>query len=231
MPTWSQSQRTIPSLGGSGPGDWPLFTFYFSGETMKLIKEIYLDMDDVLNTCGESIFELFGVGGEPFIPAYGYDIVGMVNYILFQRDNNHECISVSDFWSSIPGFFWGDIPKSKGCDALVEQCIQCVGAENVYVATTPTKCSDQMKYKHRWILENLPESLHRNFFLTPRKWQLGCPGALLIDDHAGNVHKFRARGGHGIIHPQPWNINTHYCPMNPEYTMSMLEDLTFGERP
>jgi len=194
------------------------------------ISEIYLDMDDVLNTCGLSIFELFRVGGEPFDTKFGYNIVGMVNHIKRQRQRDpeaYEPISVPDFWDSIPGKFWGAIPKTEYCDALVDRCISCVGAENVFIATTPTKCSQQMAQKYEWIVEHLPKELHRNFFITPRKWKLGKPGALLIDDKTENVDFFRREGGRGIVHPQPWNINHNFYPRNFEYTMGVLEDI-FG---
>lgn len=196
----------------------------------KPIYRILLDMDDVLNTCGPSIFKLFGLEGYPFDPKMGWNILGNANHHLKGLDPNHEPLGIKEFWDAIPGDFWGEIPKSANCDALVTRCIELVGEDEVYIATAPTKCSDSMASKHSWILNNLPECLHRNFFITPRKWLLGKPGVLLIDDHQQNIFEFRREGGLGIIHPQPWNLNHQYSDANLEYTLSALDDLPFGEK-
>jgi hypothetical protein len=56
-----------------------------------------------------------------------------------------------------------------------------------------------------WIHDNLPEWLHREYAITPRKWRFARPDALLIDDYGENIRLWREKGGPAIMVPRPWN--------------------------
>lgn len=187
-----------------------------------MIKEIYIDVDDVLNNFFPDLMDELGIPPElfPFDPSLGFDLFSHVNKHLPGRWH-----SAAEFWDSIPGDWWRHISKSDLCDRLVQACFDMVGPENVYVATSPTKCSQSMAAKHEWIRDNLPEPLHRQFFITPRKWCLGKPGALLIDDNQDNTARFCTRGGEVILRPRPWNCQHRLTSNSDDIVMLLLQVL------
>jgi hypothetical protein len=169
-------------------------------------RRLILDLDDVLNSMTLPIMDQFfdcNVG--PYEYSYfpwqvGYDIITAVA----QRHGTPK-LTPQEFWDTIPGSFWATVPKSQECDELVQLAGDLVGHENVFIATTPTKCPESHGAKVEWINENLPEWIHRQYFITPRKWILAQPGVILIDDHATNCSRFEYEGGDSILFPRPWN--------------------------
>ena len=189
-----------------------------------MIKEIYLDIDDTLNKFFEGLMKFYHLSTDyaSWSDIGSYNIRGHVN------SKRRHPLSVQAFWSALPEDFWFDLEKSDMCDELIDRCFDMVGPHNTYVATSPTKCSDSFAAKHRWIVANLPESFHRNFFITPRKYKLGKPGALLIDDHSDNCRLFAAEGGLGITVPRPWNEMSKLSHRSMQYVFETLEALTVG---
>ncbi len=151
-----------------------------------MIKEIYLDLDDVLNRLTMYVLHCVGLDVDynrydqhPI--QYGFNIIGAAKHIA---DGNWNP-SVQVFWDMIPQKVWRECPKSELCDWLVYTSAELVGEENVYIASSPTKDPDCLAGKLEWIHENLPPFLHRQYFITPRKANLAHPNALLIDDDIG----------------------------------------------
>ena len=177
---------------------------------MKTPSEIYLDLDDVLNTFTESFLDNFGLKPDitTLCPKIGWDMTAQINRLHGLEDDDR--LTAKALWSMVRPSFWSAVPKAEHTDELVAMCFDLVGPNNVFVATSPTKCSQSMAEKHKWIIENLPEQLHRQFFVTPRKWKLSQPGSLLIDDCWSNIWsqdgpRWEARGGDYILVPRPWN--------------------------
>ena len=207
---------------------------------------IILDIDDVLNNLTLHIMRHFGCDIGEFeysafplpgtydvsaaVEAMGQPIPQMQNpdFDTVYAPSTAEFIrDIPEFWESVTkADLWRTCPKSPQCVFIVETAAMLVGREQVYLATTPTKCPVSHAHKLEWIWENLPEWIHRQYFLTPRKWCLGKPGVVLIDDNTDNCRLFEEEGGHAILLPRPWNarhdLNTD------EVLVSELNSL-FGE--
>lgn len=171
-----------------------------------MIKEIYIDLDDVLNRLSMYILHSVGLdidynSYDEYPTEWGYNILEAAKS-LAGGDWRPE---LGTFWDMIPQKVWRECPKSELCDWLVPMCASLVGEDNVFIASSPTKDPDCLAGKLQWIHENLPTFLHRQYFITPRKIQLAHPGALLIDDSDSNVLGWRERDGFAITVPRPWN--------------------------
>lgn len=195
------------------------------------IDTIILDLDDVLNTCSAAIAKLFGVQLKHpsdlswFDPDWGYDIVGAVSYALGMPPDNP--MKKTEFWDAVPSEFWEHIPKSEACNDIVTLCSALVGDENVIIATSCTKDSMSYGFKHRWMVNNLPGFMHRQFNITPRKARLCVPGTLLIDDCWDNCLAAQKRGGAAICWPKPWNPKRHDHPAGLQYLNRRLRMYDF----
>jgi len=178
---------------------------------MSNIKRIILDMDDVLNKFYHAFWAHYELDlqTQPYLPEFGWDMLGMVNH--YRRLDGEREFTLVELWDTIPPEFWSSVPKADHCDDLIQLAVDHVGEDEVYLATSPTKCSGSMGAKHQWIVDNLPSFLHRKFFITPRKWLLGKPGVVLIDDCQANIDKIQDEDGDGITFPALWNPqHRHY---------------------
>lgn len=174
---------------------------------------IILDIDDVLNSLSLHILRHFGCDVDPWdYTVYplniGFDVITAAKILggdPIVADTWDE-VTVPAFWDEVTrADLWRSVPKSRQCDRLVDAAADLVGKEEVYLATTPTKCTLSHAHKLEWIYENLPYWIHRQYFITPRKWCLGKPGAVLIDDNNDNCRLFEVEGGKSILLPRPWN--------------------------
>ena len=170
------------------------------------IKEIFIDLDDVLNQF--TIEALLEVGCNidvensfsSYDPAWGFDIIKAANAL-----HPHRKFTTEQFWRSFSKFFWASLPQSDEFDFLLEKSIELVGKENITILSCPTKDSACVAGKLEWIQEFCPHWMHRQYLLGPEKWRCAKPGAVLIDDNNDNVDKFYAKGGRTILVPRPWN--------------------------
>lgn len=166
-----------------------------------MISRIFLDIDDVLNTFTIDALWCLGCGRHTYseLPITdGYPL--FIATELFGQSYGFQ-----EMWDAIPRNLWANSKKSTQCDWLLETSAQYVGRENVFLATSVTKDPDCLAGKLEWIVNYLPNWIHRQYFMTPRKWLLAQPETLLIDDCEQNIEKFVAGGGNGIVFPQPWN--------------------------
>jgi len=168
-------------------------------------KYIFLDLDDVLNTCTPAALHYVGCPVSPTDitvqkPEWGYDIVNAAN-----RLHPTKLFTESTFWQSIGRDFWANAPKSIECDWLLETCAGLVGRERVCILTAPTLDPDCLAGKLEWIQRCLPKWIHRQYLMGPRKHFCAKRGALLIDDNPRNIEAFSAHGGLTILMPRPWN--------------------------
>ena len=188
-----------------------------------MIHRIILDVDDVLNSLSLHIIGHFGGGVLPFdygaFPiSVGYDIISACEILggsvphkpnpdwddTYETDESIP--DVAAFWDRVTrDNLWRAAPKSPQCDNLIDRAASIVGREEVYLATTPTKDPQSHGDKLHWIWDNLPSWIHRQYFITPRKWLLGKPGVVLFDDHLNNCESFVKEGGEALLVPRPWN--------------------------
>jgi hypothetical protein len=179
-----------------------------------MIHTIYLDLDDVLNTCTPYLLQQVGcpVQATDYSKcSRAYNIVGTANRLLgFKRSRDR--FTRQTFWQSISRRAWAEIPCSLESAWLLRACKRIVGRREVYIATCPIEDPECMAGKLEWIHRNLPTWMHRQFFVTPRKWKLSQPGTLLIDDNEANCRKFEAAGGVALRFPRPWNTARGWAP-------------------
>jgi hypothetical protein len=186
---------------------------------MKGIYRIILDVDDVLNSLSLHVLRHYGCSVGQFdyeaFPHYiGYNIMRAVVELGGKSPSD-----VPSFWDGVTrANLWRTAPKSPQCDWLLDRAAALVGRGEVYLATTPTKDPQSHADKLHWIWDNLPSWIHRQYFITPRKWLLGKPGVLLFDDHLENCERFIEEDGESFLVPRPWN------PKHAENTDDALEN-------
>lgn len=168
------------------------------------IKRILLDLDDVCNQLTLACLDFVGCNVKEqsdIPPCFGYDIISQCNYLHPTKKD----WTTEEFWNSIPREIWAKAPKSKEFKQFFPMCVDAVGQENVFIATSPTKDPDSLAGKLEWIHDNLPAYMHRQYLITPRKWLCANEETLLIDDNDFNVKMFHQGKGKAIIFPRPWN--------------------------
>lgn len=174
------------------------------------MKRIYLDLDDVLNNLSLDLLRFDGLDFPNYAAIgqwkWGYDIIEAVSEL-----SGEPRMAICEYWSRIPRKLWADTRLSENFHDILNFCDDKVGLENVLIVTSPTKCPECMAGKFEWIERNLPSQLHRQWSITPRKWEYGRDSeGVLIDDLPANCRKFVTpthgeRRGHTIVVPRPWN--------------------------
>lgn len=192
-----------------------------------MIKRIILDLDDVLNSCTMYILHVLGCGVGPFdyhkYPIeVGYDMVG-----AWARLTGRPRVSLAMFWEWVARKHWEDMPVSDQF-WVIDIAADLVGRENVLIASSPTKSPDCLYGKYQWMDQHLPDWMHRQYEIGPRKHWLSQPDTLLIDDCDENCNKFRDPGGgfpggEAILLPRPWNSNKDYSSHCSQYLAEQLE--------
>jgi len=181
-----------------------------------MIKRIILDVDDVLSSLTLHVLQHYGCDVGPFdydkFPTdAGYNIIAACEMlggkVPYTKDNTRGYVpNIPAFWQGVTDAnLWRTAPKTSQCNWLLERAAELVGPKEVYLATTPTKDPQSHADKLHWIWDNLPDWIHRQYFITPRKWLLGKPGVMLVDDHLENCENFVAEGGESLLVPRPWN--------------------------
>ena len=180
---------------------------------IAVIKQIFLDMDDVLNTCIMAGLKYIGcpvsaTDYEKFNPEWGFDIVKAANHLHPNRNFTKD-----EFWGRIDRNFWATIPKSREYQWLLDVSTAMVGEEGVCILSSPTQDGSCLAGKLDWLQKELPRWMHRQYLFGPRKHFCARPDALLIDDRDYNVDAFRGAGGQAILVPRPWNTLHKVEPM------------------
>lgn len=175
---------------------------------------IFLDVDDTLNSFTMFVLhEYFGVANHEF-GYYEFPCPGEYDIIKAHRLLSGLTIPDSIFWDSLPEWCWSDAPLSREFDLILDIAEKLAPPEQIFLATDLTKSPRCASGKLKWIQNKLPEYLHRNYFLTPRKGELAKPGDLLIDDSERACKKFEANGGSVLLVPRPWNKLHEECTID-----------------
>jgi len=180
-----------------------------------VIERILLDLDDVCNLLTMTCLKHVGCDVSPYNDSIypvetGFNITAACNILHPTKKDWGEI----EFWNSIPRNLWATAPLSSECYRIIELCVDYVGVENIFIATSPTKDPDCLAGKLEWIQTYLPGYLHRQYLITPRKWLCADRKTLLIDDSDDNVKSFREHGGKAILVPRPWNVMHKYRGMD-----------------
>lgn len=155
----------------------------------------YLDMDGVIASFVDGVYEVFSVKEDPYQKAenwgnwYVQDILG---------------IPSETFYGRLGYDFWASLPKTKEADEIVQCVVDTFGAKNVRICTTPITQGGCYSGKFDWILRHYP-FLRRSLVTTKRKYELARPDRVLVDDSDVNIDEFNAAGGKTFLYPRPWN--------------------------
>jgi len=177
------------------------------------MKRIILDIDDTLNNLSLDLLRFDGLNFASYddIPdwPWGYDIISAIAEL-----KGEEPMGLVEYWQRLPRSLWATTTLAPDFDAILSFCDDKVGLGNVLIASSPTKCPECLAGKYEWMMSEMPRELHRQWSITPRKWEYGRDKhAVLIDDVWGNCQKFHtgdpednyAARGRSLLVPRPWN--------------------------
>lgn len=109
--------------------------------------------------------------------------------------------------------FYANLDWTPDGQRIVELAEQRVGADNVYLLTSPWETPGCRDGKAEWIRRNLPGYERRSMIGTP-KHLCSRPDAVLIDDSESNCRKFASVKNHpgvAVVLPRPWNPRYDEC--------------------
>ena len=122
----------------------------------------------------------------------------------------HLAMSPEAFWAPLGFAFWRDLePHDDGME-LFRRVEELVGRDRIALVSSPCQTAGCDEGKRAWVAKHLP-GYERSLFLGGDKWKLAGPTKLLLDDHEGNLVKFRDAGGAAVRVPRPWNDGRHAC--------------------
>lgn len=123
---------------------------------------------------------------------------------------SHLGLTPEQFWSSLGYEFWRDLLPLADGFALLGHAERLVGRDNVALLSSPCDTPGCADGKRDWVRRHLPE-YRRRLFLGSAKEMFAGPTKILVDDHDGNVEKFRRAGGRAVMPPRPWNRDRDLC--------------------
>lgn len=158
-----------------------------------MIDLILLDMDGVLSNICDALGRLHNIPVEKRYGTYNMETLTDLSY--------------EEFWSLVAaeGFaFWEDIRPFSWTKELYRLAKDF--CPNVFICSTPLYSGSSAAGKIEWLNKHLHNPF-RNYILTPHKYLLAKPSAVLIDDCDSQTVKFAAAGGLAITFPWPYNCN------------------------
>lgn len=173
---------------------------------------IFFDMDGVLTDFYGSVMEAFGrQKNRRFHP-------------FPQKWNIWEHLGCTEkqFWDACRGTdFWANLDWCNGGHQLLLAAEEVVGAENIYLLTSPSRDPGSYAGKYLWVEKHLPNYLSR-LILTGKKFLLAKDDRILVDDSDDNCRKFIEAGGLACLVPQPWNAAHEHCDIDPSLMAEKL---------
>jgi 5'(3')-deoxyribonucleotidase len=175
--------------------------------------KIFMDLDGVLSEWVASAAVAFGVPYEELMakwPPGSNDIESALG------------ITQDELWAVVDAqgeSFWSDLPETPWARRLYE------GAKKVgpvVFLTSPSHHPSSLAGKLTWMQRFTGNPRFRDYLVGPRKEACASPGAILIDDHDGNLDKFSAAGGIPICVPRVWNRMHSYSGDPYDFVMSKL---------
>lgn len=172
------------------------------------IEAIYVDMDGVLCDFVSAAFEVHGKDPVEMMKIYPPGEYGAL-YTLCAQDEESFWAAINKHKGDWYRFFdvggshmWEHMVKAyPWADLLWNLCEE---RADTWVLSAPARDAGSSYGKVKWLQAWKGEKFRR-YVLAPKKYHLGRPGALLIDDDPENVRKWNERGGSGILFPRLWN--------------------------
>jgi 5'(3')-deoxyribonucleotidase len=174
------------------------------------ISQIFIDLDGVLADFISAAFEAHGSRyDEETYPKLQWSIATVLG------------ITEDEFWAKIDATepnFWPNIKPYPWLKQLVYEC-HCAGAKPIFLSA-PSLHPSCHYGKRQWMDKHLAGY---EMVLCKSKHYMAAPGRVLIDDNDGNVEKWRANGGIGILFPQPWNKSHEFTDVRVEHVLEQLD--------
>lgn len=183
--------------------------------------EIFLDLDEVLVDFLGGACRAHGLTHLEMIRVYGDSVWTGEKFI-------RPIVGDADFWTGLKPFEWAD-----ELIALVQRYDSAF-----HIVTCPLEtltdaghCQASYTGKVRWMKQFFGPRFDR-FLITPHKYKVAKPGAVLIDDSPPNCNRFvadekgRATGGKAVLFPHRRNDNRHAMTDPVAYVRESLRSLT-----
>lgn len=118
-------------------------------------------------------------------------------------------ITEQQFWDKCSGYqFWSNLQTyDHAQDFLSEIRRLCQQYRaDLTITTAPSLDPESISAKLHWLKQQF--DIHSSdVILGPKKWVMAHSQSILIDDRPLNIKKYITCGGHGILFPQPWNLD------------------------
>lgn len=156
------------------------------------IKNIFLDVDEVLADWLGATFNLLGI--ERVEADAKWSAMDPRPWDVFTALG----VSGNAMWRAIDNAgakFWADVEPFAHARQLLQVCNEFAPTT---LLTSPSKHPSSYAGKAEWIAKHFPGQSH---LIGSCKERCASPTALLIDDRAESCEKFREHGGHAILFP------------------------------
>lgn len=162
------------------------------------IDTVYLDMDGVLANLTDAVLKFHGVTISKW-PVGIYSFEEALN------------MTTEQVWWPIADnpSFWPDIKPYDWNQQLSDAIVSALPGTEILITSRPVASPNCHAGKFMWVQSHVSVDKAKTLVLIQDKSVLAAPSRLLIDDCDENVDAFRAKGGHAILFPQPWNRNAH----------------------
>lgn len=157
---------------------------------------LFNDLDGVHVGWTEAVYALYGkTVPETAIDYEVYDDLGVPEDEVWARINSYG----PEWWANLPAYSWSRDLWSR---------LEALGYD-MSICTSPCTIGNSAKGKTEWIRKHIAPTW-RDYVITPKKYRVANPRAVLIDDSDKKIEEFREYGGIGIVFPRPWNSGG-YC--------------------
>lgn len=139
--------------------------------------------------------------------------------------NMEKVFGWTNMWKKVDEKFWAELPLTPWAHELMDIVESNFRQKDICLVTVGPIHED---YSHigasgkiQWIKKHFPQYFNQ-FLIGPARQFCADSTTILIDDYDGNIDKFRANGGVGILFPRIWNSNYQYENRRIEYTIGQL---------
>jgi hypothetical protein len=164
--------------------------------------KIYIDIDGVLADFVTALHNRLNIPFDYVNYPYKHG-----EYDIFKLIEDKYGIKYEDIIKLIKDKnFWANIPPYSNARKIVNDAINAVGLENVYILTRPMEELDgeDIVGKKEFIEKNFPE-LKDKIIFSKNKELFANKNSILIDDWDKNINSFIENGGQGNLVARPWN--------------------------
>jgi 5'(3')-deoxyribonucleotidase len=186
---------------------------------------VFCDLDEVLCNFADAAITIHGI--DP-VTVHSirrerniWDCASIIGEL--KGDPNFGC---EDFWKPIHAYerFWEELDAFDHTGAMINYLREY--HPNFKIVTSPANNPRCLMGKMLWCRMWLRLDVEQVIF-TPHKEMLARPGRILLDDRAGNVDRFKALGGGGIVFPARGNQYEDYLSNVVDYIHEKIGEYNY----